>query len=184
MTTNEVFKELETGDLKLIRLTDERAPEIFSLRTNEKAMKYIGRPAPASMQDVYDFIKTFEDDLQNNRSIVWGILHTPTNELAGTIGYHRMQPQNFRAEIGYMLFPKFWGKGVMSRCIKLVLEFGFNEMELHSVEAHISPDNEASRQVLKKFGFVSEAYFRENFFFNGKFLDSEVFSLLKSQYYK
>ena len=116
--------------------------------------------------------------------MLWAIIFEPTNELAGTIAFYKIQPENFRAEIGYMLFPKFWGKGLMSKCIKLVLDFGFNELNFHSVEAHINPENEGSRKILQKFGFVSEAYFRENFFYNGEFLDSEVFSLLKSEYYK
>jgi ribosomal-protein-alanine N-acetyltransferase len=184
MTTERIFRELDAVEYKLVRLTDERAPEMFLLRSNEKAMQYIERARPSSIDDIYELIKTLEEDFVENRSIIWAIIYTPTNELAGTIGYYRMQPQHFRAELGYMLFPNFWGKGVMSKCIKVVIDFGFNDMQLHSIEADINPANEGSRKILQKFGFRSEAYFRENFYFNGVFMDTEVFSLLKSEYYK
>ena len=68
----------------------------------------------------------------------------------------------------------------MSEAIEKVIQFGFNNMKLHSIEANINPDNLASAQLLKKFKFVKEAYFKENYFFNGKFLDSEIYSLLHS----
>jgi ribosomal-protein-alanine N-acetyltransferase len=55
-------------------------------------------------------------------------------------------------------------------------------MELHSVEADINPDNEASRKVLQKAGFKSEAFFRENYFWQGKFYNSEVFGLLRAEF--
>ena len=184
MSDQKMFTTLSSGDIKLIRLTEERAEEAFRLRSDPDAMKYIQRPFPKNLDDIIKFIQTLDEDFEAGRSMLWAIIFEPTNELAGTIAFYKIQPENFRAEIGYMLFPKFWGKGLMSKCIKLVLDFGFNELNFHSVEAHINPENEGSRKILQKFGFVSEAYFRENFFYNGEFLDSEVFSLLKSEYYK
>jgi ribosomal-protein-alanine N-acetyltransferase len=80
-----------------------------------------------------------------------------------------------------MLLPQFWNKGLMSEAIKKVLDFGFNTMELHSIQANIDPNNMVSAAILKKFNFEREAYFKENFFFNGKFMDSEIYSLLNKQ---
>jgi ribosomal-protein-alanine N-acetyltransferase len=54
-------------------------------------------------------------------------------------------------------------------------------MKLHSVEANVNPGNIASASLLKKHGFVKEAYFKENYFFNGNFHDSEIYSLLAHQ---
>jgi ribosomal-protein-alanine N-acetyltransferase len=184
MSEQKKFTELSSGELKLVRLTKERADEAFRLRSDPEAMKYIERPRPKNLDDIIQFIQTLDEDFEAGRSMLWAVIYQPTNELAGTIAFYRIQPENRRAEIGYMLFPKFWGKGVMSKCIKLVLDFGFTALNFHSVEAHINPQNEGSRKILEKFGFVSEAYFRENFFFEGRFLDSEVFSLLKRDYMK
>jgi ribosomal-protein-alanine N-acetyltransferase len=62
--------------------------------------------------------------------------------------------------------------------MKPVLDYGFNIMNLHSVEANVNPDNLASIKLLANNGFKREAYFKENYFYNGKFLDTMIYSLL------
>ena len=79
-----------------------------------------------------------------------------------------------------MLLPSEWKKGYMNEAIKRVIDFGFHSMKLHSIEANINPNNIASAQLLKKYHFIKEAYFKEDYYFNGKFLDSEIYSLLNS----
>ena len=97
----------------------------------------------------------------------------------GTIGYYRTTPEHYRAEIGYLLASKLHRKGLMQEALGVVLSYGFENMQLHSVEANTNPANLASQRLLEKFGFVREAYFRENYFFDGKFLDSAIYSLIK-----
>jgi len=77
-----------------------------------------------------------------------------------------------------MLDPDFWGKGIMKEALLAAIDFGFNQMNLHSIEAHINPDNTASGMLLEKVGFVREAYFKEDFFFRGEFIDTAIYSLL------
>jgi ribosomal-protein-alanine N-acetyltransferase len=66
----------------------------------------------------------------------------------------------------------------MHEAIQAVLNYGFSELKLHSVEANINPVNEASRRLLEKNNFVKEAHFKENYYFNGSFSDSAVYSLI------
>ena len=66
----------------------------------------------------------------------------------------------------------------MKEALMAVIDFGFNEMKLHSIEGQINPENVVSGVVLEKCGFTREAYFKENFYFQGKFFDSAVYSLL------
>ena len=66
----------------------------------------------------------------------------------------------------------------MDEAMKGVLQYGFETMKLHSVEANVNPGNNASTKVLEKNGFVKEAYFKENYYYNGKFIDSAIYSLL------
>ena len=81
-----------------------------------------------------------------------------------------------------MLDPAFWGKGFMKEALIAVLDFGFRKLGLHSFQANINPENERSGKLLKQLGFVKEAYFRENYYFNGKYLDSEIYSLLERDF--
>ena len=69
----------------------------------------------------------------------------------------------------------------MQEAIEPVIDWGFNTIQLHSIEATVNPDNIASKNILLKNGFVQEAYFKENFYYEGQFLDTVIFSLLKSK---
>ena len=83
-----------------------------------------------------------------------------------------------------MLLPEYHGMGIVTEAIKAALIYGFEEMKLHSIEAIIDPDNIASEMVLQKNGFVKEAHILENEFFDGKFIDTVIYSLLKRNFKK
>jgi ribosomal-protein-alanine N-acetyltransferase len=151
------------------------AEDILLLRSNDEAIKYIHKPKLKSVEEAIELIKI----MNSPDRIQWGITLKNENKVIGAIGYHRIIKENFRAEIGYMLYPDYWNTGIMTEAITKVIEYGFNEMKLHSIEAIINPANTVSRKILQKFNFSKEAYYKENFFFEGKFLDSEVYSLLK-----
>jgi [ribosomal protein S5]-alanine N-acetyltransferase len=89
-----------------------------------------------------------------------------------------MQKEHYRAEIGYALHPEHQGIGLMQEALNAVLDYGFTVMNLHSVEANVNPNNAASINLLQRNGFMREGMFRENYFYNGKFLDSAIYSLL------
>ncbi len=91
---------------------------------------------------------------------------------------------NVRAEIGYAMKPEYWGKGYIQEALIKVIYFGFNEFCLHSIEANVNPDNASSIKLLEKCGFKKEAYFKEDYFYNGKFLDSVIYSLLETDDYE
>ena len=85
-----------------------------------------------------------------------------------------------RGEIGYALSPEFWGKGYMTEALNKMIDFAFNDLKLHSIEANVNPNNNSSIKLLKRCGFRKEAHYRENYLFNGEFIDSIIYSLLES----
>ncbi|MBS4043163.1 MAG: GNAT family N-acetyltransferase [Chitinophagaceae bacterium] len=174
------FPELITERLYLRRIVKEDVADLFVIRSNESAMKYIDRPIATSYDDALNLIKVIDEVYEKKDGVTWAICLKEDHKLIGTIGFWKMDKPNFRAEIGYILNPTFHRKGIMLESLKSVIHFGFNQLNLHSIEANINPVNEASRQILLKLGFVQEAYFRENYFSNGKFLDSAIFSLVKN----
>ena len=171
------FPVLETKRLKLRKLCMDDAEDIFLMRTNEDAMKYIHKTKLKSIEDAKELINKMNEPDR----IQWGINLKNEIKILGTIGYHRIEKEHYRAEIGYMLHPQNWKTGIMSEAIAAIINYGFEEIKLHSIEAVINPENNASRKILEKFNFTKEAYFKENFFFDGKFYDSEVFSLLNEK---
>lgn len=104
-----------------------------------------------------------------------------TTSIIGTIGYWRMQKEHYRVEIGYILYNGYQGKGIVDEALKALIKYGFQTMQLHSIEANVNPANAASMKLLEKNGFVKEAYFKENYYYNGKFLDSVIYSLVNRE---
>ena len=109
---------------------------------------------------------------------MWAITLQPDNKLIGTVCLFKIERENFRCEVGYMLHPDFHRKGIMTETLKTVLSFGFNVLKVHSIMADVNPANDASQLLLLSLGFEQEAYFRENYYFNGKFLDTAIFCII------
>jgi ribosomal-protein-alanine N-acetyltransferase len=176
------FPVLPTERLLLRELTANDTARIFALRSNEKVMFYIDRPHAKTEEDALAYINSILTASQNNSGITWGICFKDDETLLGTIGFWRIEKEHYRAEIGYMLDDAFQRRGIMQEAITAALDYAFYAMHLHSVEANVNPANVASIKILEKNNFVHEAHFRENYYYNGKFIDSFVFSLLGSDH--
>lgn len=174
------FPILESDRLILRKMILTDAPQLFELRTGKETMKFIDKDKIASVQVAQDMIQNMDVQMQNNAAVMWGITLPGSAPIIGTIGFWRIVKDHHRAEIGYMLRPEYWNKGYVSEAMNAVINYGFQKMKLHTIEANINPHNLASRRVLEKQGFQQEGFYRENYYFNGKYLDTAVFSLLKS----
>jgi [ribosomal protein S5]-alanine N-acetyltransferase len=173
------FPEIKTERLLLRRLIREDTEEIYKMRSDKNVMKFIGKNPMTTMQEAIDFYNLINDSLHNNTGITWAMaLIDSPEKMIGTIGLWRLIKEHFRAEIGYMLMPGYWKKGLAKEAVLRVIQFGFDQMNLHSIEAHIHPKNLASASLLEATGFIREAYFKEHFFFNGAFEDTAIYSLL------
>jgi len=173
------FPVIETERLTLRAITMDDAPKLFKLRNDLDVMRYIERLPHRTLEDSKEMIEKIMDGIKNNNMIEWVVTLKGKEDMIGSISYHRIEKEHHRAEIGYMLHPMYWRKGIINEAMIAVIRYGFETMKLHSVEANINPDNVASSNLLKKNGFVKEAYFKENYFFNGNFYDSEIYSLLE-----
>ena len=132
-----------------------------------------------SISESEDLIKSITESFLLGSGISWGIIEKSTNILIGYFGFWRIDAYNCRGEIGYALHPNFWGNGYMKETAYKLIEYGFKDIRLHSIEANVHPNNLPSIKLLKKIGFRKEAYLRENFLFKNKFLDSVIYSLLE-----
>ncbi|MCV9929140.1 GNAT family N-acetyltransferase [Flavobacterium sp. LS1R49] len=175
------FPELETERLLIRRVTNKDINEIITLRSNPETMKYIPRPLIKTDEQALEHIALIDSNIETNEGINWGITLKGNPKVIGLIGYYRLKPEHYRAEIGYMLLPEFHGKGIIPEAVKTVINYGFNDMKLHSIEAVIDPDNFASERVLQKIGFIKEAHFKESEYYEGRFLDKVIYSLINKE---
>lgn len=172
------FPILETERLILRRVLPSDVKEMFELRSNPETMKYIPRPLVTNYDEALAHIKMMEDKIETNEGINWAITLKGDDKMLGVIGHYRIKPEHYRAEVGYMILPEYHGKGITTEAVQCVVDYGFNTMQLHSIEGVIDPENDASQRVLQKCGFVKEAHFKENEFYDGKFIDAVVYSKL------
>lgn len=152
--------------------------EVYFLRSDATLQTYIDRDPARSTDEAKAFIQMITDNLDNNVGISWAMTLKGEDKLMGSIAIWRIDREHYRGEIGYVLHPAYQGRGLMHEAMRAVLDYGFRHMKLHSIEANINPGNMSSQRVLERAGFVREAYFKENYFYNGRFLDSAIYSLL------
>ena len=172
------FPILETERLILRRVLPSDVKEMFELRSNPETMKYIPRPLLTNHEEALAHIQMMEDKIETNEGINWAITLKGDDKMLGVIGHYRIKLEHYRAEVGYMILPEYHGKGITTEAVRCVVDYGFNTMQLHSIEGVIDPENVASEKVLQKCGFVKEAHFKENEFYDGKFIDAVVYSKL------
>jgi ribosomal-protein-alanine N-acetyltransferase len=174
------FPLINTGRLNLRQVSLDDVDEVFALRSNPEVMRYIPRPLAITQQNAIDHINVINKGVDENKSIHWAITLAKEDKLIGMICILRMQPENFRTEIGYILDPNYHQQGIMDEALKRVIKYAFEELKFHSLEALIDPENTASERLLIKNNFVKEAHFKEKTFYNGVFLDDVIYSLINS----
>jgi ribosomal-protein-alanine N-acetyltransferase len=172
------FPELVSARLRFrqLRLTD--APEIYKLRSDEKVNRFLIRKRCESLDEAVSFINKINRSISNNESMYWAITFNDSDKLIGTICLWNLQPENYRAELGYELNPEYWGSGIMREALPEVIKYGFETLKLHSIQADTDPANAQSVMLLEKNGFIREGYLKESIYFNGRFVDNAVYSIV------
>lgn len=176
------FPVLQTERLILRNLKECDLQGLFELRSNPENMKYIPRNLHQNLEDTKAQMEMILSKIELNEGINWIVRTKNSDEFMGILGLYKIEPENYRAEIGYMILPQFCNQGFVTEALKSILDFGFNKLLLHSIEAIIDPLNTASEKVLQKLYFKKEAHILENLYFDNKFWDTVIYSLLKKNY--
>ena len=171
------FPVIETERLRLRAITPGDIPILRELRIDDDVQMYIKRPRE-TMERTREVAGQMMSNVENNEAISWAITMRVSGAFVGTIGLWQIDKYHQKGEIGYMTFKQYWNKGIVSEALKEVIDYGFKVMKLHRIEAEIDPDNIASGRVLEKLGFAREAYYKEDYYYEGKFFDSARYGLL------
>lgn len=172
------FPTLNTERLILRRTTMADIGEIFFLRSDPRVLQYIKRHPCQSEEEAAAFIRLLDGNIENNEGVPWAISLKDSTKLIGSIGIWRFTKEHYRAEIGYVMDPEYQGQGLMQEALRAAVDYGFDTLGLHSIEANTDPENIASQRVLERTGFVREGHLRENHFFEGRFFDTVIYSML------
>ncbi len=173
----EHFPKLKTPRLTLrdIRLGD--AEQIFAMRASGRVNQFIARPNMQQQDDAAKLVERTVNAYQQKMAIGWAGILRDNKEIIGTCGFNSIDIPNLHAEIGGELDVNYWGKNIALEAVTAIIHFGLNNMNLHTIEAKVSPLNRGAIFLLEHLGFKKEAHYKERIYFHGSFLDMAVYTL-------
>jgi ribosomal-protein-alanine N-acetyltransferase len=175
----DVFPVLKTNRLTLREIRPEDAKRIYDMRSNGRVNQFIARPQMQKEEDALSLAERTIAAYNNKQAIGWAGILRENNAIIGTCGFNMIDTYNLRAEIGGEMATEYWGKHIAIEAVIAIIKFGLEEMNLHSIEAKVSPDNRGAIYLMEQIGFVKEAHYRDRIYFNGKFMDMAVYTLIK-----
>ncbi len=177
------YPRLETERLVLRALRMEDTDFILREWGSPVVTLYMRDTAPLqTREEAESWLRPLQDPSSLPTVKWWGIELKAEGALIGTCGYHSWNEEHARAEIGYDLWPDYWGRGLMPEALRVLLRYGFEVMGLNRVEATTHTENEQSMRVLEKLGFRREGVLREYYCQDGVCNDQVLFSLLRREW--
>lgn len=173
---------IETKRLKLQILTPEDISSVFANYDRAEIKKLLGhRTDEAYETEAYKNKNGYSS--YNRRFKMFLLTDKITNNIIGRCSIHNWNDEHKRGELGYMMEDEnYKRKGLMTETVAAVIDYGFNKLNLHRLEAMVGRYNIPSLRLMEIFGFKQEAVLREHFYVNGVFEDSLMFSILRSEY--
>lgn len=170
-----IFLEGKTVSLRTI---EEEDLTFLKRGVNDPSIwRTIGRPLPANDVQEQEF---FENVVSTDETVT--LLITSDEEPIGTVGFNEMNHEIGSAEIGYWIAPEYHNQGYGSEAVELLVEYGFNERNLHRIEARVFEFNTASKRLLESVGFTEEGVHRDAHFARGQYQDTHWFGLLEHEW--
>lgn len=148
------FSELSTQRLLLKTVTQEDIQEVLFLRSDPEVNRYIFRKEKVERPQALAFIERVANGLANRDFYYWGITRKESPKMIGSICLWNISDDRSQAELGYDLHPDFQGLGIMSEAVQAVFKFGVQQMGLARIEAFTHKENQSSKKLLERNGFV------------------------------
>lgn len=148
------FPTLSTERLNLRRITMADDKEVFFQRSDKGMNAYVDNPPCQSIEEARAWIEKIDKIIANNEGVNWGVCLKDNEKLMGGFCYWNLSPEENKAEIGFSIYPQYQNKGYMNEVLQTGLKYGWEVMELDSIEAYTHPENKASIRVLEKNGFT------------------------------
>ncbi|XP_076914218.1 uncharacterized protein LOC143573143 [Bidens hawaiensis] len=157
------------------------ADDFFSWACDDNVTRYLRWNSVNNKAEALKYLKEVAIPHPWRRSICWA---------DKSIGYISLRPESgsdhhHRAHISYAISSKFWGRGIMTAVVKMVIPMVFREFpHVVRIEGLVEDENKASQKVLEKVGFNKEGYLRKYGFNKGKVVDMIMYSFLSSDVLK
>ena len=175
------FPALTTERLLLRRIMPADQQFIFEALSHPLVIKYYG-VSYKSFDATADQMKFYDDLLKDETGIWWAICFKDNAaEMIGACGFNYRNHQHKKIEIGYWLLPGYFGKGIMTQAAPVIINYAFNEMDIHRIEAVVEDGNDDSAKLLKKLNFNYEGTLVDSEIKNGQFISLQYWALLNKK---
>lgn len=162
--------------LRDVKLADTE--DIHSYASLDEVSKYQGW-GPNNEKDTEEHVRMVmqSDDTHYHKVIV----EQQSDKVIGAIEM-TIEKSNDNSEIGYILHPDFWGRGIATQAVEQILDYGFKELKLNIISATTDKRNTGSEKVMQKVGMTKEGLLRENIMLKDGYRDTLIYSILFSEY--
>ncbi len=170
--------ELETERFILRKIEPSDIETLHSYWSDHIVTEYMNTSFQnlAESQQMVDLLNSLPETGEGMR---WAIVDKHSGVVLGSCGYHNVKAEHHRAEVGYELGQRFWGKGVMQEVMHTVLQHCFKMVGFNRMEAFVTVGNDRSMHTLEKLGFKAEGVLREYEFAQGRFQDQAILAILR-----
>jgi RimJ/RimL family protein N-acetyltransferase len=168
---------LASGRVTLRELRREDAATLFSMLSTEEVARFIS-PPPATVEGFERFIDWANQERECGNYACFGVV---PEGMSSPVGLFQLRSLEFGfglAEWGFALGSAFWGSETFTQSANLVLEFAFETIGVHRLEARASVANGRGNGALRKIGAVQEGVLRRSFLRNGEYHDQLLWSIL------
>src|SRR3989441_9797704 len=172
---------LTSGSIVLRDLRASDAPSLFALLTTEEVARFIS-PPPTTVEGFERFIAWTIRQRAAGTYVYFAVTLQGFDTAIGIFQVRQTEPGFGTAEWGFALGSAFWGTGVFQEGAELVLEFAFDTLNVHRLEARAAVLNGRGNGALLKMGAVQEGVLRKSFLRNGRYLDQVLYAILEDDW--
>ena len=168
-----------TFTLRELRLED--AASLLAMLTTEEVSRFIS-PPPTTVQGFERFIAWTHRERQAGNYACFAVVPNGCDAAVGIFQVRSIEPGFGTAEWGFAVGSAFWGTGVFQDGAELLLDFAFETLGVHRLEARAAVLNGRGNGALQKIGAVQECLLRKSFLRNGQYLDQVLYAILDSDW--
>ena len=170
---------IDTNRLTLRSITADDVDDFFTVYSNPEVMRYWSTLPLLNREAAAKQISEIDEGFKRHELLKWGIALRDGDTLIGSVTLFHPDFTHRRAEIGYAIGRAYWGKGYMNETLTAVINYAFDVLEFHRIEADVDPRNAASIRALERLGFQREGYLRERWQVGGEIQDALLYGLLR-----
>ncbi|MCY4145805.1 MAG: GNAT family N-acetyltransferase [Chloroflexi bacterium] len=138
-------------------------------------------PHPYPPEAAHEFVQKASEAWRSEQDYTFAIIEAQSDSFAGVMGIHPVQ-EHQRAEVGYWIGLPFWGRGLATQALRLLIRFGFEKLGLNRIAAGHFAGNSASGRVMQKAGMRCEGTRRAYHYHRDSFKDSVWYAILRDEY--